>query len=61
MKPIRALNFKVKDAENFGHRENKQLFSKIFVRTPDLEKLLESSIYFLMGEKGTGKTAFATY
>ncbi len=37
------------------------MFNQIFLRTPDLEKLCESRNYFLIGEKGTGKTAYAVY
>lgn len=61
MKPIQDLKLNFRDAENFGQRENKTLFSKIFIRLPQLEKVIASNVYFLLGEKGTGKTAFATY
>lgn len=49
------------NAENYRRRENKQLLTKYFVRDQYLDKLLTSSVYFLVGEKGTGKTAYATF
>ena len=61
MKSISELKLGYKDAENYKRRENKEMFNQIFLRTPDLEKLCESHNYFLIGEKGTGKTAYAVY
>jgi len=61
MKTISELNLGFSDAQNYSQRGNKQLFSNIFVRNSYLEDLLNSNIYFLLGEKGTGKTAYATY
>jgi len=58
---IDELNFGFNDAENYRRKENKELFNKIFVRTEELDKLLHTNIYFLLGEKGTGKTAYAVY
>lgn len=49
------------DAANYQTRENKAFFSKIFVRTDELARCIEPSVYFVIGEKGTGKTAYATY
>jgi len=61
MKPISELTFGFRDAENYRRRENKDLFNHLFVRTPSLEELCERGKYFLLGEKGTGKTAYAVY
>ena len=61
MLPIPELNFGYSDAENYKRRENKDLFNKIFLRTDLLDKLCERNIFFLIGEKGTGKTAYAVY
>lgn len=61
MKTISELNLGFSDAQNYSQRGNKSLFSSIFVRNSYLEDLLNSNIYFLLGEKGTGKTAYATY
>ncbi len=60
-KKITELQFGFRDAENYRSREFRDLFNQIFVRTEELEKLCKSNIYFLLGEKGTGKTAFSMY
>ena len=49
------------DAVNYRSRPQREFFQKIFLRTDAVEKILEPQIYFLMGEKGSGKTAYATY
>ncbi len=61
MKAIQELNLGFSDAQNYSQRSNKMLFSNIFVRNSYLDDLLKNNIYFLIGEKGTGKTAYATY
>jgi len=61
MKPISTLEFGFSDAENYNRRENKDLFNKIFVKNIYLEQLLRPNTFFLMGEKGTGKTAYAVF
>jgi hypothetical protein len=61
MLKITELNFGFSDAENYKRRENKVLFNHIFLRNDSLDKLCESRIFFLIGEKGTGKTAYAVY
>jgi hypothetical protein len=49
------------DALNYRTREQKQFFNRLFLRTDALRRCLSPSIYYLMGEKGTGKTAYAIY
>ena len=61
MKRIEDLNFGFNDAENYKRRENKDLFNSIFVRNKFLDRLLLPCNYFLIGEKGTGKTAYAVF
>ena len=61
MKNICDLKLGFNDAENYRKRENKTLFNQIFVQNFFLDDLLQSSKYFLIGEKGTGKTAFAVF
>jgi hypothetical protein len=61
MKKINELNLGYGDAENYQKRENKDLFNRIFVRDFSLDKLLYPSTYFLIGEKGTGKTAYSVF
>jgi len=61
MKSIAELNFGFGDAINYARRENRKFFSQLFVHTIELDQLCTPNIFFLMGEKGTGKTAYATY
>lgn len=61
MLSIPELNFGFNDAENYRRKENKELFNHIFLRTDALERLCEMNNYFLIGEKGTGKTAYAVF
>lgn len=61
MHPFTDLNVGFTNAENYQRRENKALLSKYFVRDAFLDRILESNIFYLVGEKGTGKTAYATY
>lgn len=61
MQSIANLDLGFTDAQNYGQRANKQKFSDIFVKNSFLEDLLQPQVYFLLGEKGTGKTAYATF
>lgn len=58
---IQDLNFGFNDAENYKKTENKILFEKIFYKTDEFNKMFDNSKYFILGEKGTGKTAYAMY
>lgn len=49
------------DAINYKTKDDKQFFSKIFLQTNHLRESLAPSIYYLIGEKGTGKTAYAVF
>lgn len=49
------------DAENYKRRENKELLTRLFVKTESLDQICKPSTTFLIGEKGTGKTAYAIY
>ncbi|WP_174800712.1 P-loop ATPase, Sll1717 family [Martelella limonii] len=61
MRSFTKLNLGFSNAENYRRRENKDIFSRYFVRDENLERIIDSNIYFLVGEKGTGKTAYSTY
>lgn len=61
MKNINELEFGFSDAENYKRRENKNLFNKVFLRNSYLEKIIDPSTTFLVGDKGTGKTAYAVF
>ncbi len=60
-KTIKELNLGFSDAQNYLQRGNKQILTSVFVKNSYLDDLLEQHIYFLLGEKGTGKTAYASY
>ena len=60
-KAINELNLGFSDAQNYLQRGNKQMLSSVFVKNSYLEDLLQPHIYYLLGEKGTGKTAYASY
>lgn len=61
MKPLQQITFGFADAENYRRRENKDLFNQVFLRTEALDELTARNTFFLVGEKGTGKTAYAVY
>lgn len=61
MKFFTDLNLGFSDAENYKRRENKEFFNRVFVKSHYLDNLCNSNIFFLIGEKGTGKTAYAVY
>lgn len=57
---ISDLNIGAIDAISYSGRQEKKFLSLIFLRDSVLDRLLEKRRYFLVGEKGTGKTAYAT-
>lgn len=61
MKSIKELEVGFADAENYKRRENKELLNRVFIRDAHLDDLCEPNISFLIGEKGTGKTAYSIY
>ena len=60
-KSIADLNLGFSDAQNYMLRSNKQMLSEVFVKNAYLAKLLQPNVYYLIGEKGTGKTAYAAF
>lgn len=60
-KSILELNLGFSDAQNYTQRANKQMLSEVFVKNAYLNKLLRPNVYYLIGEKGTGKTAYAAF
>jgi len=61
MKHVLELKSGFSDAENYQRKENRDLFNRIFVKNEYLDNILSPSTFFLIGEKGTGKTAYAVY
>lgn len=60
-KSIESLNLGFSDAQNYTQRGNKKMLSEVFVKNIYLAKLLKPNVYYLIGEKGTGKTAYAAF
>ncbi|MDH1522180.1 P-loop ATPase, Sll1717 family [Achromobacter mucicolens] len=60
-KALKDLKDPFNDAVNYKSRLQKDFFNQLFLRTEELYKCLEPSVYYLLGEKGSGKTAYATY
>ncbi|MDD3024792.1 MAG: hypothetical protein PHE26_12935, partial [Syntrophomonadaceae bacterium] len=61
MKTISELNLGFSDAQNYTQPKNKKLLNEVFVRNDYLEKVINPNTYFLIGEKGTGKSAYAVF
>lgn len=61
MKKIIDLDFGFADAQNYKRRENKQRFNEVFIKNEYLDQLCDHGVSFLVGEKGTGKTAYAVF
>lgn len=59
MLTVSDLNFGSIDAVNYKHRKEREFLAKVFFRDSYLDDILESGKYFIIGEKGTGKTAYA--
>lgn len=49
------------DAVNYKQRSQKEYLSRILYKEEFLDSIMRDSKYFIIGEKGTGKTSFATY
>lgn len=60
-KSLEELKDPFNDAVNYRTRQEKEFFNQIFLRTSDLFDCLKPSVYYLIGEKGSGKTAYAAY
>lgn len=49
------------EAENYFKPNNREKLNKLFYRDKNFEKLLLDTTYFLIGEKGSGKTTYCAY
>jgi len=61
MKPFLDLNLGFADAENYKQSNYKELLNKFFIKTDELYLVLNDSKYFIIGDKGTGKTAYSLF
>ena len=60
-KRITEIDFGEYDATNYRDSSSRDLFNRIFVRDEKFNELLENNKYFVLGDKGTGKTAYSVY
>lgn len=58
---FQELFLKCHDASVFQEKNNHDVLSKVFYDDHNLENILKQDQYFLIGEKGTGKTIIAQY
>lgn len=61
VKPIDQLDFGFADAQQYLKPGSGALLEKYFVADENLDLLTKPETYFLIGEKGTGKTAYTAY
>lgn len=61
MLPFKKINFGHTDAVNFALRKEKQLLNNVFFKSTYLDEIANPLTYFLIGEKGTGKTTYAVF
>lgn len=62
MKAFAEIDLGYGDAANYkNNRKYKELFSKVFVKDEKLDRLLREDTYYLIGDKGTGKTAYSVF
>ena len=58
---IADIDFGEYDATNYRDSSSKELFNRIFFRDKRLDEILESNKYYILGDKGTGKTAYSVF
>src|SRR6185312_12950197 len=58
---ISELRKPFNDAVNYNSKSDKDFFNKLFLRTAEVQNLIQPNIYYLVGEKGSGKTAYAVW
>lgn len=60
-KAIQDLRIGYADAQNYKDGRDNLHFEASFLADKHIAQLKAPNIYFLIGEKGTGKTAYAVY
>ena len=60
-KRLRELFLECHDAKVFREKQNHEVLAHIFFRDPRFERALRRNVYFIIGEKGAGKTMVAQY
>lgn len=60
-KPLKELFFDCYDAVEFGNPKYHDILAKVFYKAPTYSKVASRGTYFILGEKGSGKTMCAQY
>ena len=55
------IEFPFDEAENYLQSANKEKMNKFFYKGDVYEKLKRQTTYYLVGDKGSGKTAYSAY
>ena len=61
MLTVPELNFGFIDAVSYRQRGNKEHLQNILYKEHYLNQIMEHNRYFLIGEKGTGKTSYSVF
>jgi hypothetical protein len=61
MKPLKEIIIGNADAINYFKSGDNEFFKRIFFNDEKFSEILKREKYFLLGDKGTGKTAYAVY
>jgi len=62
MKQFSQIDLGYSDATSYrNNKKYREMFEKVFVKDDNFEKIMRPDTYFLMGDKGTGKTAYAVF
>ncbi|MBK8631839.1 MAG: funZ protein [Sphingomonadales bacterium] len=61
MLSVPQLNLGSIDAINYKTKDEREFFAKIIYKEEFLHKILEKKKYFLIGEKGTGKSSYSVF
>jgi ABC-type branched-subunit amino acid transport system ATPase component len=60
-KPFYELRLGYVDAQMYTQRQHKNEFNQIFVKNNIPDKICNENVTFVIGDKGTGKTAYAVF
>ena len=61
MLPVTDIDFGPIDVVSYRQRDKKNLLGKILYKEYFLDEIIKPSKFFLIGEKGTGKTSYSVY
>lgn len=61
MKDFIDIDIPFEEAENYFSPSNKEKLNTIFYKDRNYEKIKKDTTYFILGDKGSGKTTYAAY